>query len=140
MEESIAMRAFHACLDGESSVAYALAKEIPFPSAIDCVAIRALLLARYGTAQEALPAIGQYGAMAARQGLLSHMFTSETLAFLRVALHEKEAHLSRLHRISSSISRGEVLALSGQIDAVMQGAPQYTDQLAGLSAVLTSVS
>ena len=91
-------------IDGDCAEAYRLAKTIGFPAPIEALQYRARLLALYGTSPEALPAIGQYGAVAARQGELAHQLCAEFLAIIRVSERSLDDHIGRAKLLMSRLN------------------------------------
>ena len=128
------MLAWSAHIAGDGEQAYRLATEIGFPAPLQSLRYRALLLARYGSNREALPAIGQYGAVAAREGALEHMVCAELLAALRVDAREVGAHIGRVSLIKPKLEQRTWTVLFGELYELFQHAPEiFQDRLGKLN-------
>ena len=133
MDISKTMLAWNAHTAGDGEQAYKLATQIGFPAPIESLRYRALLLARYGSNREALPAIGQYGAVAAREGALKHMVCAELLAALRVDAREVGAHIGRVDLIKPKLEQRDWASLYRELHELFQHAPEtFQDRIGAL--------
>ena len=113
--------AWEAHRSGNATRALHLASELPFPASLGDLSIRAMLLARYGPNTLALPAIGQYGASAARDGNNRHLCYAEMLAAVRVDPRELDIHRSRLALLKTKLGDAQLSQVLSQLASLFEG-------------------
>ena len=130
--------AWQAHVDGDYTRAYTLAQSLPRAASLSVLSVRAGLLSRHGEGHEALPAIGQYGAAAAREGELLHMARAELLASYRVREQELAAHIVRVRLLLPRLAASDLEALRTEFHILFGGVEAATGRLETIDACLSS--
>ena len=124
--------AWEAHCSGNATRALFLASGLPFPAPLSDLSIRAMLLARYGPNTLALPAIGQYGASAARDGNNRHLCYAEMLAAVRVDPRELDVHHSRLELLKTKLGDAQLSQVLSELASLFKG---QEERLAALNVL-----